>query len=79
MHVLNMLEADMEMNQIRYFLAVCEHRNFTYAAAAPNVSQPSVTTAIKKLEHELGGPMFLRDRAGYRLTPLGLIVQPRLQ
>jgi hypothetical protein len=24
----------MEMNQIRYFLAVCEHRNFTHAASA---------------------------------------------
>ena len=45
----------MEMNQIRYFLAVCQHRNFTHAASASNVSQPSLTTAIKKLEHELGG------------------------
>ncbi|HAY47703.1 MAG TPA: LysR family transcriptional regulator, partial [Thalassospira sp.] len=35
----------MEMNQIRYFLAVCEHRNFTHAANASNVSQPSLTTA----------------------------------
>lgn len=43
----------MEMNQIRYFLAVCEHRNFTHAASASNVSQPSLTTAIKKLEGEL--------------------------
>lgn len=40
----------MEMNQIRYFLAVCEHRNFTHAARASNVSQPSLTAAIKKLE-----------------------------
>ncbi|MEP3275602.1 MAG: LysR family transcriptional regulator [Stappiaceae bacterium] len=69
----------MEMNQIRYFLAVCEHRNFTHAASASNVSQPSLTTAIKKLEEELGGPLFLRDRAGCRLTPLGMIVQPRLE
>lgn len=69
----------MEMNQIRYFLAVCEHRNFTHAAAASNVSQPSLTTAIKKLEEELGGPLFLRDRAGCRLTPLGMVVQPRLK
>lgn len=68
----------MEMNQIRYFLAVCEHRNFTHAARASNVSQPSLTTAIKKLEDELGGPLFLRDRAGCRLTPLGTLVRPRL-
>lgn len=68
----------MEMNQIRYFLAVCEHRNFTHAARASNVSQPSLTTAIKKLEDELGGPLFLRDRAGCRLTSLGTLVRPRL-
>lgn len=69
----------MEMNQIRYFLALCEHRNFTHAARASNVSQPSLTAAIKKLEDELGGPLFLRDRAGCRLTPLGLLVHPRLE
>ena len=31
-------EPPIEMNQIRYFLAVCEHRNFTHAARASNVS-----------------------------------------
>lgn len=69
----------MEMNQIRYFLAVCEHRNFTHAARASNVSQPSLTSAIKKLEEELGGALFLRDRAGCRLTPLGALLRPRLE
>lgn len=68
----------MEMNQIRYFLAVCEHRNFTNAARACNVAQPSLTAAIRKLEAELGGPLFLRDRSGCRLTPLGSLVRPRL-
>ncbi|MFG5379683.1 LysR family transcriptional regulator, partial [Yoonia sp. R2-816] len=61
------------------FLAVCEHRNFTHAASAANVSQPSLTTAIKKLEDELGGALFIRDRAGSRLTALGKLMQPRLQ
>lgn len=69
----------MEMNQIRYFLALCEHHNFTHAAQASNVSQPSLTAAIKKLEDELGGPLFLRDRAGCRLTPLGSLLRPRLE
>lgn len=69
----------MEMNQIRYFLAVCAHRNFTHAASASNVSQPSLTTAIKKLEGELGGDLFVRDRAGCRLTALGKLMKPRLQ
>ena len=69
----------MEMNQIRYFLAVCEHHNFTHAASASNVSQPSLTAAIKKLEDELGGALFIRDRAGCRLTPLGKLIFPRLE
>ncbi|MFK8052162.1 MAG: LysR family transcriptional regulator [Woeseiaceae bacterium] len=67
------------MNQVRYFLAVCEHRNFTQAARASYVSQPSLTAAIKKLEEELGGPLFLRDRAGCRLTPLGKLVRPHIE
>jgi DNA-binding transcriptional LysR family regulator len=69
----------MEMNQIRYFLAVCQHRNFTHAARASNVSQPSLTTAVKKLEGELGGALFIRDRAGCRLTALGKLIKPRLE
>ncbi|MDX8355792.1 LysR family transcriptional regulator [Cognatiyoonia sp. IB215182] len=69
----------MEMNQIRYFLAVYEHRNFTHAAQAMNVSQPSLTTAIGKLEQRLGGKLFLRDRAGCSLTPLGTVVLPYLK
>lgn len=69
----------MEMNQVRYFMAVCEHRNFTHAASASNVSQPSLTTAIKKLEDELGGALFIRDRAGCQLTALGKLMHPRLE
>ena len=69
----------MEMNQVRYFLAVCEHRNFTHAASASNVSQPSLTAAIKKLEDEMGGVLFIRDRAGCRLTALGNLLRPRLE
>ncbi len=41
-----------------------------------NVSQPSLTAAIKKLEDRLGGRLFLRDRAGCSLTPLGTVVLP---
>jgi DNA-binding transcriptional LysR family regulator len=67
----------MEMHQLRYALAVHEHRNFTHAAKASNVSQPALTAAIAKLEAELGGPLFLRDRSGCRPTALGRLVRPR--
>ena len=50
----------MEMNQIRYFLAVGGTLNFTRAAEECNVTQPSLTRAVKNLEAELGGELFRR-------------------
>jgi len=69
----------MEMHQVRYFLAVAEELNFTRASEKCNVSQPSLTRAIKLLEEELGGPLFNRERANTHLTELGLMVRPHLQ
>ena len=37
-------------------------RNFTRAAEECNVTQPSLTRAIKQLEYELGGDLFWRER-----------------
>ena len=52
----------MEMHQVRYFLAVARTLNFTRAADECNVTQPSLTRAIKQLEAELGGDLFRRER-----------------
>src|SRR6266487_2742508 len=68
----------MEMHQVRYFLAVADELNFTRAATKCNVSQPSLTRAIKLLEGELGGPLFHRERANTHLSELGRTVQPHL-
>ena len=68
----------MEMHQVRYFLAVCDALNFTRAAEMCHVSQPSLTQAIKKLEDELGGHLFLRERNRTRLTELGLMMRPHM-
>jgi LysR family transcriptional regulator, hydrogen peroxide-inducible genes activator len=70
--------AAVEMHQIRYFLAVCETLNFTRAAEACNVSQPSLTRAVKGLEDELGGPLFRRERNNTHLTGLGEMMRPHL-
>jgi hypothetical protein len=68
----------MEMHQVRYFLALCEERNFTRAAKRCGVSQPSLTNAIKRLEAELGGSLFHRDRVNTRMSDLGILVRSEL-
>jgi len=69
----------MEMHQIRYFLAVCETLNFTRAAEHCNVTQPALTRAIQKLEDELGGLLFRRERHLTHLTDLGRLMRPQLE
>jgi DNA-binding transcriptional LysR family regulator len=68
----------MEMHQVRYFLAMARLLNFTRAAEECNVSQPSLTRAIQKLEDEFGGPLFRRERSRTHLTDLGRIMLPHL-
>lgn len=69
----------MEMHQVRYFLAVARTLNFTRAADECNVTQPSLTRAIKQLEAELGGDLFRRERPAAQLTELGLRMHPLLK
>jgi len=69
----------MELHQIRYFLAVCGTLNFTRASEQCHVSQPSLTRAVKKLEDELGGELFRRERSRTHLTELGRAMRPFLQ
>jgi DNA-binding transcriptional LysR family regulator len=69
----------MEMHQVRYFLAVTEELNFTRGSERCNVTQPSLSRAIKLLEEELGGLLFHRERDSIRLTDLGHMVRPYLQ
>jgi LysR family transcriptional regulator, hydrogen peroxide-inducible genes activator len=69
----------MEMHQVRYFLALADQLNFTRASELCNVTQPSLSRAIKLLEEEFGGPLFRRERETTHLTDLGHLVRPHLQ
>ncbi len=69
----------MEMHQVRYFLAACDALNFTRAAEACNVSQPALTTAIKKLEGDLGSPLFHREGKRILITDFGQLMRPHLE
>ena len=66
----------MEIAQCRYFLALCQEGNFTRAAKRCGVAQPSLTRAIRKLERELGEPLFVRRTDRTKLTPFGWEVFP---
>ena len=66
----------MEMQQVRYFVALARDLNFTRAAENCNVSQPALTRAIQQLEYELGGPLFHRERGNTHLSELGRMMLP---
>ncbi|HET7021644.1 MAG TPA: LysR family transcriptional regulator, partial [Xanthobacteraceae bacterium] len=69
--------APVQMQQVHYFLALCEELSFTRAARRCGISQPSLTSAIGALERELGGALFQR-KPSIALTGLGRIVRPYL-
>jgi len=69
----------MDIHHIRYFLAVCETRNFTRAAENCHVTQPALSRAIQQLEDEVGGLLFRRERNLTHITDLGALLRPRFQ
>lgn len=61
----------MNLRDLRYLVAIAEHRHFGRAARACYVSQPTLSTQIKKLETYLGAQLIERNRRRVLLTPLG--------
>jgi DNA-binding transcriptional LysR family regulator len=67
----------MDLRQLRYAIALSEELSFTLAAKRCGISQPTLTNAIRKLERELGMPLFER-RPKVALSPFGSQVLPLL-
>jgi len=61
----------VNLNDLRYVVALARERHFGRAAAACHVSQPTMSVAIKKLEDRLGVLLFERSPHEVRLTPVG--------
>jgi LysR family transcriptional regulator, cyn operon transcriptional activator len=63
--------SEIDIRQLRYFLAVAETENFTRAAERLNISQPSVSQQITQLEQALRTPLFRRVGKRVFLTEAG--------
>ncbi|WP_293028119.1 LysR family transcriptional regulator [Pandoraea sp.] len=63
----------MNLDDLRYFLAIAETGLLHRAAAQTGVSQPALTKAVRRLEAQVGVPLFERHAKGMRLTRYGEI------
>jgi DNA-binding transcriptional LysR family regulator len=69
----------MTLQQLSYFLAAAEEGSFSAAANTLLMSQPSLSDQIRRLEAELGVPLFVRAGRGVELTDAGRILRPYAQ
>lgn len=69
----------MNLRDLRYLVAVAEHRHFGRAAEACFVSQPTLSTQLKKLEEFLGVTLIERTSRQVLLTPVGEAVVAQAQ
>ncbi len=61
----------MTLTDLRYIVALARERHFGRAAEKCFVSQPTLSVSVKKLEDELGIPLFERSSGEIRPTPVG--------
>src|ERR687894_1651359 len=69
----------MTLQQLSYFLAAAERGSFSAAAEALHMAQPSLSEQIRRLEAELGVPLFTRAGRRLELTEAGRMLQPHAE
>lgn len=69
----------MELLQLKYFLEVAHTQHITRSAQRLHISQPSLSQAIKRLESELGVPLFATKGRNIELTDYGRFLQTKLE
>ncbi|MFF7719997.1 LysR family transcriptional regulator [Streptomyces luteogriseus] len=68
---------ELEVRHLRALCAIADTGSLHRAARQLGVAQPSLSTQLRRIEQELGGPLFLRSHTGCRPTPLGRLVLSR--
>ena len=61
----------MTLTELRYIVTLAREKHFGRAAERCHVSQPTLSVAVKKLEDELGVPLFERSKSSIRVTETG--------
>src|SRR3954447_15828160 len=69
----------MTLQQLTYFLAAAEHGSFSAAAESLHMAQPSLSDQIRRLEAELGVPLFARTGRPLELTEAGRLLRPEAE
>ena len=67
----------MNLQFVKYFITLAEHKNFTRAAEKNFVVQSTFSAGIKRLEEALGCQLFYRDKRNVNLTKEGEELLPR--
>lgn len=69
----------MELHHLYYILMLAQEKNFSRAAEKLFITQPTLSQQVKKLEHELGFPIFQRSTKSVTLTSYGELFVARAQ
>jgi len=62
---------DLDLTSLRYFVAACEWGNIARAAEHEHIVASAISKRLGQLEHQMGAPLFIRERRGLRPTAAG--------